>query len=79
MNSQEKDQHKPTVTLTGIVEKVIADGGSEKAQIAIHGGVDLYREIRIDNAFSNGDGTKMKLKPGDKVNVTIEITDGTAS
>ena len=44
----------------------------EKAQIAVQGAEDLYREIRIDNELQDRDGEKVKLKPGAEVEVTIE-------
>ena len=73
-----KDQHKATVTLTGVVEQIIEPVGSvpERAVIEIQGAEDLYSEIRIENALSDGDGQKVKLKLGEKVNVTIETTTG---
>jgi hypothetical protein len=46
----------------------------ERAVIAIQGAEDLYSEIRIENALSDGDGQKVKLKLREKVNVTIETT-----
>jgi len=73
-----KDQHKATVTLTGVVEQIIEPVGSvpERALIEIQGAEDQYSEIRIENALSDGDGQKVKLKLGEKVNVTIETTTG---
>jgi len=46
----------------------------ERAVIAIQGAEDLYSEIRIENALSDGDGQKVNLKLREKVNVTIETT-----
>lgn len=69
------NNEKPTVTLPGVVEKIVkplAAGQPEKAQIALEGADDLYREIRIENALENGTGEKVKLKRGAEVNVTIE-------
>ena len=73
-----KDQHKATVTLTGVLEQIIEPVGSvpERALIEIQGAEDQYSEIRIENALSDGDGQKVKLKLGEKVNVTIETTTG---
>jgi len=48
----------------------------ERAVIAIQGAEDLYSEIRIENALSDGDGQKVKLKLREKVNITIETTTG---
>jgi hypothetical protein len=73
-----KDQHKATVTLTGVVEQIIEpmDGVPERALIEIQGAEDLYSEIRIENALSDRDGQKVKLKLREKVKVTIETTTG---
>jgi hypothetical protein len=66
---------KPSVTLPGTVEKVIKPshaGVPEKAEIAIDGADDLYREIRIENKLTDESGNKVKLKKGDSVEVTVE-------
>jgi hypothetical protein len=65
----------PSTTLPGIVEKIIKPLTSEdpeKAQIAIEGADDLYREIRIENALTDENGDKVKLKNGAEVEVTVE-------
>ena len=73
---------KPSVTLPGVVEKVIKPihaGAPEKAEIAVEGADDLYREIRIENKLVNEDGKEVKLKEGASVEVTVEAeTAGTA-
>jgi hypothetical protein len=69
------DKEKPAVTLPGVVEKIvkpIIPGEPEKAQIAIDGAEDLYREIRVENTLKNAAGEKVRLKPGAEVDVTIE-------
>ncbi|MGI0134835.1 MAG: hypothetical protein ACREBW_07760 [Candidatus Micrarchaeaceae archaeon] len=66
---------KPSVTLTGTVEKVIPPphpSMSEKAQIAVEEADHMYRELRIDNSLRDEDGNKVSLKPGAEVDVTIE-------
>ncbi len=72
----ESDQSdKPSVTLPGTVEKIIKPllpDEPEKAQIAIEGADDLYREIRIDNTLQNGKGEDVSLKPGARVEITVE-------
>jgi hypothetical protein len=65
---------KATVTLPGTVEKIIPSIGPEepeKAQIAVEGAEDLYREIRIDNTLQDGNGNVVSLKKGAEVEVTI--------
>lgn len=61
--------------LRGIVQKVIKptiSGKPEKAQIAIVQADDLYREIRIENVFTDEQGEKAVLKPGTEVDAIIE-------
>jgi len=59
--------------LRGTVEKVIkSDHSPEKAQIAIHEAEHLYREIRVENELTDGDGTKASLKQGAQVDVIVE-------
>jgi len=66
---------KPSTTLPGIVEKIIkpvSPNEPEKAQIAVDGADDLYREIRIDNTLTKSNGDQVRLKPGAEVEVTVE-------
>lgn len=66
---------KPSVTLPGTVEKIIKSpipSEPEKAQIAIEGADDLYREIRIENKLTNDAGEAVRVKPGAQVEVTVE-------
>ena len=67
---------KPSVTLPGTVEKIIKPlfpSDPEKAQINIEEGADpLYKEIRVENAFTDAEGNAVKLKQGAKVEVTLE-------
>ncbi|MGA9883246.1 MAG: hypothetical protein WBQ34_05970 [Candidatus Acidiferrales bacterium] len=79
MKHQEKpsnEKHeKPSVTLSGIVEKVIPSPHptmSEKAQIAVEEADHMYRELRIENSLKDASGHKVSLKPGAEVDVTIE-------
>jgi hypothetical protein len=72
---QSDESDKPSVTLPGTVEKIIKPvlpDEPEKAQIAIEGADDLYREIRIDNKLQNEKGEDVSLKPGAQVEVTVE-------
>lgn len=66
---------KSSVTLPGTVEKVIRSphkGVPEKAEIAVEGADDLYREIRIENKLQDEKGNEVKLKEGAPVEVTVE-------
>lgn len=44
----------------------------EKAEIAIEGAEDLYKEIRIENVLEDSSGKEVKLKEGAKVDVVVE-------
>ena len=61
--------------LRGTVSKVIKSphpSQPEKAEIDIHEGEDLYREIRVDNELTDDAGEKASLKPGAEVDVIVE-------
>jgi hypothetical protein len=65
----------PTTTLIGTVEKIIRSRVSsepERAQIVVEGADHLYRELRIENALIDAGGNRVHLKPGAKVQLTIE-------
>ena len=67
---------KPSVTLPGTVEKIIKPAQPdqpEKAQIAVEGADDLYREIRIENSLTAGNGDQVRLEKGAEVDVTVEV------
>jgi hypothetical protein len=73
--SANPEDEKPSVTLPGTVEKIIPALGPqhpEKAQIAVKGADDLYKEVRIENTLEDENGNSVKLKPGAEVEVTIE-------
>ena len=66
---------KSSVTLHGAVESIIkpqVPGEREKAQIAVTGAARLYAEIRIENTLTDENGEQFHLKPGARVEVTIE-------
>ena len=70
------EKSKATTTLPGKVEKVITphpgSGEPEKAQIAVEGADDLYREIRVPNSLTDAKGQEVKLEEGADVEVKIE-------
>lgn len=71
----EKAAGKPAVTLPGVVEKIIppiVPSEPEKAQIAVEGADDLYKEIRVENTLQDDAGNAVALKVGAQVEVTIE-------
>lgn len=79
-------KRKASTKLPGVVEKVIkphpGSGEPEKAQIAVHGADDLYRELRVPNKLNDEEGNKVKLEKGTEVEVRIEaeqVTDSSSS
>jgi hypothetical protein len=75
MNAEPSDSPTASVTLPGVVEKVIESphpAVPERAQVAVEGADDLYREIRINNTLKTSDGETVTLKEGDEVKVTVE-------
>ena len=70
-----RSNDKPSTTLPGTVEKIIKPidpREPEKAQVAVEGAEELYREIRIDNTLKDEKGDEVVLKEGARVDVTIE-------
>jgi hypothetical protein len=67
------EPEKPAVTLPGTVEKIIPASvvATEKVQISVHDGEDFYRELRVENALKDENGTEVSLRPGAQVEVTI--------
>jgi len=66
---------KPSTTLPATVEKIIkspSPSEPEKAQIAVEGADNLYKELRIENTLIDENGGKVSLKQGAEVDVTIE-------
>jgi hypothetical protein len=66
---------KASVTMPGTVEKIIPPvhpSGPEKAQIALEGADELYREIRIENSLTDENGDEVRLKKGAEVEITVE-------
>jgi hypothetical protein len=73
---------KAVTILPGTVEKVIkphpGSGEPEKAQIAVEGADELYRELRVPNKLVDEDGNKVKLKQGTEVEIKIQSDEVTA-
>jgi hypothetical protein len=61
------------ITLPGTVDKIIASlrPHPEKAQIAVAGADDLYRNLRIENTLTDGNGNEVSLKKRAHVDVTV--------
>jgi hypothetical protein len=72
---KDSENDKPAVTLPGTVEKIIPPtppGEPEKAQIAVEGAEELYKELRIENTLKDQKGNEVGMKEGSQVEVTIE-------
>ena len=67
---------KPAATtLPATVQKIIPSHDPtlpEKAELAVEGADELYKEIRIENTLTDEQGNEVKLKPGAQVEVTVE-------
>lgn len=66
---------KASTTLPGTVEQIIRSpfpSEPDKAEIALDGADDLYKEIRIENSLVDENGDEVSLKEGAQVEVTIE-------
>jgi hypothetical protein len=66
---------KASTTLPATVEKLITSpdpSEPEKAQIAVEGADNLYRELRIKNLLVDENGDTVHLKRGAHVDVTVE-------
>jgi len=66
---------KKRQTLRGKVQKIIRPrhpSEPERAQIDVQEAEDLYREIRVRNELTDGDGEKAALKEGAEVDVIVE-------
>jgi hypothetical protein len=69
---------QPSTTMHGIVDKIIPSARpsqSEKAQIAVDGPDQQYRELRIENTLTDEHGDEVKLKKGVHVEVTVTAKD----
>jgi hypothetical protein len=65
---------KPSVTLSGTVEKVIPPPSQDEVgtvEISIDTPHSLYREVRIENTLTSESEGKVSLKLGSPVEVTI--------
>src|SRR5579862_846577 len=65
---------QPSTTMPGIVNKIIPSrhtSQSDKAQIAVDGTGQRYRNLRIENTLTDEHGNDVKLKKGAHVDVTV--------
>jgi hypothetical protein len=83
LNSEaERVPGRAWTTLPGTVNKIIASLRTvqpEKAQIAVAGADDRYRDLRIENSLTDGNGNEVRLKKGAHVNLSPTPSDRTVS
>jgi hypothetical protein len=72
-------RNKPWKTVPGVVNKLVKSilpDQPDKVEISIAGAEQLFREIRIENRFTNVDGGLIELTSGVHVDVTFEAETG---
>jgi hypothetical protein len=65
---------QPSATMAGTVDQIIPSprpSQPEQVQIAVDGAAHRYRDLRIDNTFTDEHGDDVKLKKGAHVDVTV--------
>ena len=70
----ERVSGRARTTLPGSVYRIIASLQAtqpEKAQITVAGADGRYRELRIENSLTDGDGNEVRLTKGVHVKVTV--------
>jgi hypothetical protein len=75
LNNKSESGDKATITLPGVVEKIIRPNSAdepEKVQISIEGADELYKEIRVENTLQDPEGNPVSLKKGAEIDVTVE-------
>lgn len=69
-------QGRPWKTVSGIVQKILKNVYSRQVadavEISISEAEELFREIRIENRFTDVDGRPVALKNGARLDVTFE-------
>lgn len=79
---QARTPEQPSATMAGTVDKIIPSprpSQPEQAQIAVDGAAHLYRDLRIDNTFTDEHGDDVKLKKGAHVDVTVTAAPKTST
>jgi len=72
-------RNKPSKTLPAVVNKIVRSllpDQPDEVEISISGAEDLFREIRIENSFTNVDGRLIALTSGVHLDVTFEAETG---
>ena len=72
-------RNKPWKTFSAVVNKIVKSvlpDQPDAVEISITGAEDLFREIRIENSFTNVDGRLITLTSGVHLDVTFEAETG---
>jgi hypothetical protein len=71
----------PSTTMPGTVHKIIPPHPHQpgKAQIAVDGTGQRYRDLRIENTLTDEHGDDVKLEKGERVEVTVTAEPKTVS
>jgi hypothetical protein len=72
---------KPWKAVPAMVKKLIKPvfGNPEKVEIALSTADDLFREVRIENTFTDIDGGQVSVSDGAEMVVTFEVETKTAT
>ena len=71
----ERQRTRPWKTMSGTVQKIVKNPYQHRAdviEISISEAEDLFREVRIENSFTDLDGQRVSLKHGAHLDVTFE-------
>jgi hypothetical protein len=73
-SKREWRRSRPWKTVPAVVSKVLPSLSKEpeRVEISIPGADELFREIRIENTFTDVDGRSVALKQGEQLDITIE-------
>jgi hypothetical protein len=73
-SQREWRRSRPWKTVPAVVSKVLPSLSKEpgRVEISIPGADELFREIRIENTFTDVDGRSVALKQGEQLDITIE-------
>ena len=77
-----RSPEQPSASMAGTVDKIIPSprpSQPEQAEIAVDGAAHRYRDLRIDNTFTDEHGDDVKLKKGDHVNLTVTAAPKTST
>jgi hypothetical protein len=74
-DGQSSQRNRAWKVLPAVAQRIIKPAFSnqvERIEIGIHGAEDLFREIRIENTFTGGDGKPLAIAAGTALTATFE-------